>query len=138
MIGRCGRSLEYPYETTRNGASRPRRDARPAWEASAAGYGGQDRQLVAVRHRRVQAVEEADVLAAQIHVHEPAQAAVVVGHPRAQLAVLGVEAVERLPHRRAVDPRLGLIARGVAELRRQLDPDRHHAAAANAASNSST
>ena len=44
------------------------------------------------------------------------------------------------PNGRAVHLRLGLVAGGVAQLRRELDRDRHHAtpAAANAASNSST
>src|SRR6185312_8013953 len=93
----------------------------------------------AVGDRRLEAFEEADVLAAEVHVHEPPQGAAVVGHPRAQLAVLLVQARQRLPHRRAIDPRLGLVAGGVAQLRRQLDGDGHHATApANAASNSST
>src|SRR5689334_16251371 len=131
LIGLCSRSCRYPDEATRNGATGRR-------SGSASGHGRQDRQLVAVGHRSVEAIEEADVLAAQVHVHEAAQAAAVVGHPRPQLAVLGVEAVERLPHRRAVDLRLGLVAGGVAQLRRQLDPNGHHATAANASSNSST
>ena len=59
----------------------------------------QDRHLVALGDLGVEAVEEADVLAAEVDVDEAAQAAVGVGDPLAQLAVLGVERLEHLADR---------------------------------------
>src|SRR5437879_103486 len=53
---------------------------------SAPGDGRQDRHLVAVLDGRVEAVEKADVLAADVHVDEPPEPA-VLGDPAAQVAV---------------------------------------------------
>ena len=70
-----------------------------AARASAARDRRQDRHLVGLADRGVEPVEEADVLAPEVHVDEAAQAAVGVGDPLAQLAVLGVERLEHLADR---------------------------------------
>src|SRR5215217_8940059 len=70
--------------------------SRPA--SAAAGHGREDRDLVAVLDLGVEPVEEADVLATHVHVHEPAQVP-VLGDPVAQALVALVEAVEDLAHR---------------------------------------
>src|SRR5690349_18788514 len=57
--------------------------------------GGQDGDLVALVERRVEAVAEADVLAADVDVHEAAQLA-VLGDAVAQPVEALVEGVERL------------------------------------------
>ena len=92
----CGRALRA--DAGRSAA----RAQRPASSPSATA--GQDRDLVAVLDRGVEAVEEADVLAADVDVDEPAQAA-VLGDPAAQLAVTLVQRVEHLADGRAVDRR---------------------------------
>src|SRR4051794_18143086 len=61
------------------------------------GHGGEDRALVAVPHGGFQPVEEADVLAPDVHVHEPPQVA-VLRDPVAEAVEAVVEAVENLPH----------------------------------------
>src|SRR4029078_2930071 len=68
------------------------------------------------------------VLALEVDVDEPAQLTVVAGDPVAQLAVLGVEALEHLPHRAAVGLRLAGAARDAAQLGREVDRDRHQTA----------
>src|SRR6187397_1551437 len=68
---------------------------------SATCHGGQDLHLVGVGHGRVQSVAEADVLAADVDVDEPAQPAVAIRQPVAQLAVLGVQRLEHLADGRA-------------------------------------
>src|SRR4051812_26496425 len=91
----------YPLSRTR----RPRQ-SRAGAPALAAGDGRQDRDLGAVGHRRLEAVEVADVLAGQEDVDEPAQAAVVAADARSQLAVLGIERLEHLADGAAGDARL--------------------------------
>ena len=85
-----------------HGRARRRAAERP--DGSAAGDRGQDRDLVAVLDGRVEPVEEADVLAADVDVDEPAQAA-VLGDPAAQLAEALVQRVEHLADGRARRPR---------------------------------
>src|ERR671914_2783385 len=75
---------------------------------SAAGDGGNHRYLGAVRGRRLEVVEEADVVVADVHVHEPAQVALVVEHPRLDAGVVRVEVVEHLRQVRAGRADLGL------------------------------
>ena len=76
----------------------------------------------------VEAVEEADVLAADVDVDEAAQAA-VLGDPLAQL-VEAARRARRAPRRPSPPSTLGLglAAGGGAQLRRDLDRDRHQAA----------
>ena len=76
---------------------------------------------------RVEAVAEADVLAADVDVHEAAQLA-VLGDPVAQAVEALVQRVERLADAVALDLRLGLVAGQVAQLRGDLDRHRHRAA----------
>src|SRR5690348_13074938 len=87
---------------------------------SAAGDCGQDRHLVAVGDGGVEAVQEADVLAADVHIDEPAQPA-VLGNPTAQLAVAVIQGVEHLADRGTVDGRGGVAVGGGSELRGDLD-----------------
>src|SRR5204862_2801739 len=93
---------------------------------SAAGDGRQDRDLVAVVHRSVEAVAEADVLAAHVDVHETTELA-VLRDPVAQALVPVVEGVAPLPDRPYLHPGLGLVAGRVAQLGRALDRPAHHA-----------
>src|SRR5262245_32759127 len=58
--------------------------------------GRQDRDLLAVGHRRVDALAEPDVLAAHEHVDEPPQRP-VLHHPLAEAAVAGLDLVDELP-----------------------------------------
>src|SRR5215216_2539262 len=64
-----------------------------------AGDRRQDRDLVAVGDRGREPLEEADVLAPQVDVDEPAQLAVVARDAGAQLAVAGVQRLERVLER---------------------------------------
>src|SRR5215216_3410938 len=76
----------------------------------AAGHRGQDGDLVPVLDRGVESVQEADVLAAHVHVHEPAQVA-VLRDPIAEPVEALVEPVEDVAHGRGVvDARLRLAA----------------------------
>ncbi len=70
---------------------------------SAAGHSGKDRDLVAVLHERLEAVEEADVLPADVDVHEAAQVP-VLGDAVAQSVVAVVETVEHVPHGAGLRP----------------------------------
>src|SRR5687767_752778 len=90
----------------------------------ATGDGWQDRQLAPVGNRCVEAVLEADVLAAYVDVDETTQLA-VVGDPRPQVLVLREERVEGLPHRAAFDLDLGVAADDCSQLGWNLDRDRH-------------
>src|SRR5215216_847926 len=90
-----------------------------------AGDRRQDRDLVAVGDRGREPLEEADVLAPQVDVDEPAQLAVVARDAGAQLAVAGVQRLEHLADRAPVGPRLGGAAGGLAQLRGELDRDGH-------------
>src|SRR5262245_45278637 len=105
-------------------------------ESSATRYGGQDLHLVAVGHGRVQSGAEADVLAADVDVHEPAQAAAAVGESVAQLAVLGVQRLEHLADGGTAGLDRAAAARRVAQLRGELD-GRHYAVTPTADSNAS-
>src|SRR5581483_4669059 len=91
---------------------------------SAAGDRGQDRDLVAVLDGRVEAVHEADVLAADVDVDEPTQSA-VLGDPAPELPVAVVEGVEHLADGRALDFGRGLPTGGRTQLRRDLHRDCH-------------
>src|SRR3954468_3616471 len=94
-------------------------------QPSAAGDRGEDGDLVAVLDGRVEPVQEADVLAAHVDVHEAAQVA-IDGDPLAQAVEAVVEAVQHLADRgRLVDLRLGLAASDTAQLRRDLHRDCH-------------
>src|SRR5947209_6420016 len=93
---------------------------------SAAGHRRQDRHLVAIGHRRVEAVHEPDVLAADVDVDEPAQPA-ILGDAAAQLAVAVVKGVEHLADGLAVDARRRLAVGGGSELGWDLDRDCHGA-----------
>src|SRR6478736_4219586 len=95
-----------------------RRDAR---QALPAGDGGEDLDLLAVGHRRVEPVAEADVLAVDVDVDEAAQAAVAIRQPVAQLAVALEQRVEHGADGGALDADGALTARGLAQLGRQLD-----------------
>ena len=86
----------------------------------AAGDGGEDRHLVAVGDGGLEAVLEADVLAADVDVDEAPQVP-VLGDALAQAVVLVEDRVERLADGPALDLELALAAGGGAELRRDLD-----------------
>src|ERR687897_1554999 len=91
---------------------------------AATGDGGKDRYLVAVRERCGEAVLEADVLARNVDVDEAAQGP-VLGDPLAKVGVLREDCVERLAHRAALDLDLLFSVGDGAELRWDLDRDRH-------------
>src|SRR3954447_7331931 len=76
-------------------------------DRSAAGDGGNDRDLAAILDRGLQAVGEAYVVIVDVHVHEPAQLAGVVQHPALDARVRRVERVQHLAQRRAVGGHLG-------------------------------
>src|SRR5436305_2043847 len=97
--------------------------------ASATGDGWEDRHLAAIGDRRLQPVEEADVLPADVDVDEAPERPVVVGHAAAQLAEAVVELPEHLLDRRPVDLRLAVALGGRPELGRDLHRDRHQTAA---------
>src|SRR5215218_1926963 len=118
-----------PRTRDRERPERPDRARPPAGRASAAGDRRQDLDLVAVGHRRLEAVAEADVLAVHVDVDEPAQGAVAVGQPVAQLAVALEQRVEHLADRPALELELTLAAGRRPQLRGDLDLDRHHARA---------
>src|SRR4051794_26235066 len=82
---------------------------------SAAGDGGEDRDLVAVVHRCVEPVLEADVLAGDVDIHEAAQVA-VLGDALPEAIVLVEDGVERLADGRALDLQLSVAAGCGAEL----------------------
>src|SRR3954453_22253747 len=93
---------------------------------SAAGDGGEDRDLVAVVHRCVEPVLEADVLAGDVDIHEAAQVA-VLGDALPEAIVLVEDGVERLADGRALDLQLSVAAGCGAELGRDLHGDAHRA-----------
>ena len=108
---RLSTTTSSPRASRRSTSAQPIRPCAPVTkELSAAGHGREDRDLVAVLDRRVEPVQEADVLAAHVHVHEAAQVA-VLRDPVAQAVVAVVEPVEDLADRgRAVDRGLRLAA----------------------------
>ena len=71
---------------------------------------------------RVEVVEEADVLFADVDVDEPPQTT-VLGDPAAELAVALIERVERLADGRAVDAGDALAAGRLAQLGGDLHAD---------------
>src|SRR6187402_663539 len=102
----------------------PTRVGRKSAAPSAAGDCRQDRYLVAVVDRGLQALLEADVLAGDVDVDEAAQVA-VLGDPVAQ-AFVGVEdGVEDLADGAPFHLQLGLAAGGGAQLGRDLHGDAH-------------
>src|SRR5271167_178247 len=95
---------------------------------SAASYGREDGQLGAVCDGGLQAVKEADVLAAQVDVYEASQAAVLVGDAGAQLAEALEQAVEHLLHSCAFELGLACALSGGAQLSGDLHGHRHRSA----------
>ena len=78
--------------------SQPKRSG--GWRrSSAAGDGGDDRDRLAVGHRRVEALEVAHVVVGHEHVDEAAQAALVVEQAVVEAGVGGVEAGQHLAER---------------------------------------
>src|SRR6266508_2202424 len=125
----CGSSWLTPHGPMRqccaraggNGISGSRHARRDARQALPAGHCGQDLDFLPVGHRRREPVAEADVLAVDVDVDEPAQPAVAVGQAIAQLAVALEEGVEHSAHGGAVDAHRALAACGFAQLGRELD-----------------
>src|SRR5215218_2197250 len=70
----------------------------PAGPASAAGHGGKDDEGVAVLHRGAQAVEDADVLVVEVHVHVAVQRSVRAEELGLRRRVLLGELAEQLAH----------------------------------------
>ena len=101
----CARRVRPGRPRSSSTWSAPTTSRRGAGSAAAepARDGRQDRHLVAVGHLGREAVEEADVLTAEVDVDEAAQGAVVVGDALAQLGVLVVEASSTSPTVAAVD-----------------------------------
>src|SRR5205823_1936151 len=96
-----------------------------AERASAARDSRKDGDLVAILHGRLEAMQEADVLALHVDVHEAPQVA-VLGDALAQPVEALVQAVEHFADSGCVlDRGLGLTAGDAAKLRRDLDCDRH-------------
>src|SRR5262245_35383670 len=87
----------------------------------------QDRDLVALADRGLEALLEADVLAADVDVDEAAQVA-VLGDPLAQVGVRLEDGVEHLAHGRAGHLHLGVATGCGAELGRDLHGDCHQTA----------
>ncbi len=114
----CARRLERPGEPSARAGARPAA-ARVAGGvgagcltlASAAGDGGDDRHRLAVRHRRLETLEETHVVVGDEQVHETAQVAVVVEDARPEAGMRGLEVVEDLRQRGAFDLDLGNAAR---------------------------
>src|SRR4051812_33677181 len=77
---RRGTTTCSPSASSRSASQDPTNPLAPVTRTGidlAAGYGGEDRDLVAVLDGRVEPVEEADVLAGHVDVHEAAQVAVL-------------------------------------------------------------
>src|SRR5262249_36104223 len=111
----CAGIRETPRATASPTASRcPRR---AFTSGSAAGDGGEDRHLVAVGDLRVEAVLEADVLAGDVDVDEPAQIP-VLGDPLAQAVVLVEDRLERLADGGSLDLQLAPATGGRPDVRR--------------------
>src|SRR5204862_541544 len=89
-----------------------------------AGYRWEDRHLVAVGDRRVEAVLEADVLTGHVNIDEAAQVA-VLSDPLPQPVVLVEDRVACLPDRGALDLDLALAAGRGSQLRGDLHGYRH-------------
>src|ERR1700759_5301982 len=90
----------------------------------ASGHRGQHGDGVAVLDRRLQTPEEAHVLVVQVHVHEPAQAA-VGDQPVTQAAVLRVDVLDELTERGTCAFHLLGAVRVGAQDRRDTDLDGH-------------
>ena len=78
-----------------------------------------------VGHGRVEALEEADVLVGDEHVHEPAQLAVLVVQPLGEAGVARLERLEHLGDGLALERDLGRAAGELAQLRRDPNGDGH-------------
>src|SRR4051812_26156706 len=104
---------------------------------SAPRHRGEDLHLGAVGDRRLQTVEVADVLAADVDVDEAPQPTLAVGDPLAQLAVRRVDRVQHFGYGAALSGQRRLAADRGAQLGWQLDGDRHQAVTATWDSNAS-
>src|SRR4051812_28728417 len=105
---RCSRQTVGAWRRASRTSGRPR---------LAPGHRWKDRDLVAVLDGGLEPVEEADVLAPHVNVHEAPQVA-VLGNSVAKALEALVQAVEHLAHGAcAVDHGLGLTARHAPELR---------------------
>src|SRR4051794_2452405 len=119
-------STRSRWRRSRHPAGRPAR-RRPTLRGLASGDRRQDLHLVTVGDRRLEAVGEADVLAVDVDVDKAPKAAVAVRKPVAQLAVALEQRVEDGADGAALELELPLAAGGGAQLRGDLDPDRHQA-----------
>src|SRR3990172_3800835 len=93
-------------------------------DSRAAGDGGDDAHHIRLLHRCALFLQVADVLVVQINVDEAAQLAVVGVEVPAQVAVLGDELLQELPHRLRLQVQRLLLA-GVLPERRRDDDLRH-------------
>src|SRR6266568_3379708 len=98
--------------------------AAPSGTSSATGHRGDDAQLVAVLHRRAEAVEIAYVLVIEVHVQERLHLAAVEELCRKGRVFL-TQVVERLPHVGTVHFDNRLTLRVLAKRRGNVDLDRH-------------
>src|ERR1700722_8791631 len=105
-------------------SDRGRRSA-PSNDVLAARDGRQDRYPPPIIDRSVQAIEEANVLAAEIHVHKAPERAALIGQALAELVIALVQAVQDLAHGGAFELSLALPAGGSAKLGWDLDRDAH-------------
>src|SRR4249919_1801659 len=92
---------------------------------SAAGNRRDHRDLGAVGRRRLEVVEEADVVVADVHVHEAAQVALLVDDAPLDPGVVAVEVVEDLGQRRTLGRHLGLTTGVGAQDGRDADGHAH-------------
>ena len=89
------------------------------------GHGRDDADLRALGSRRLQRLEEPDVVVADVDVHEPPDRALLVEHPRLDPAVVRLEVVEHLGQGRPVGGHLGLAAGVGAQDGGDPDADAH-------------
>src|SRR5690349_24687368 len=114
----------FGTDSVRSRSRVPRPPQRMTTGGLATGDGREDRYLVAVVDLRLQAVLEADVLAADVDVDEAAQVA-VLGDPLTQVAMGLEDGVEDLADGGAGDLDLSLPAGRCAQLGRDLPGDGH-------------
>src|SRR6185295_8305338 len=86
---------------------------------------GDDAHGGAVLHLSVHAVEEADVLVVDEHVHEATQLALLIEEPLPEPRVRGLEALEDGRERAALRADLGVAAGELAQLGGDANGDRH-------------
>src|SRR2546423_15369443 len=92
----------------------------------AAGDGGDDADDLTRGDRRLEVLQEADVLVGDEHVDEAAEAAAVVEDPLAEAGVRDVERLQDRGDRRALDARLRCAAGERTQLRGDPNRDGHH------------